>query len=154
MSVRMSAAVVLTAATAGHATASGASHSLVQDNTVKATCVGVDLLSGASEISAALSGSASKKFKPKRAIIRVTAQTGAGATGNSQVQIGTATGLADIMPATVMTGLQTVGQCFEVNLAGLFPEIVGNAPMFAQCVVPDGTGTTMAATVEIEGIES
>jgi len=157
MAIRLSPTDVLTAtaysASVTHNTATGASHSLVLDNTVKATCVGVDLLSGVSEVSAALSGSASKKFKPNRAIITCTAQTGAGATGDSHVQIGTATAGAQVMASTHLTALQTVGQCFIVDLTGVFANIAGNATLFAQCVTPDGTGTTMTADVVIEGTE-
>lgn len=155
MSVRLSPTENLVAAnytaSVNHTTATGTSHSLVKDNTVICTCAGVDLLSGASEVSAALSGDAAKKFKPTRAIVRVTEQTGAAATGDSHVQIGTATGTSDIMASTHLTDLKTVGQCFVVALTGLFPNVAGNATLFAQCVTPDSTGTTMVATVEIEG---
>ncbi len=158
MSVRMSPTVVLTAvahdAAVVHTTATGLSHSVVQDNTVICTCAGVDLLSAVSEVSAALNGNVAKKFKPTRAIVRLTNVAGGAATGDSHVQIGSATTTADILASTHLTGLQTVGQCFIVNLTGLFPSIAGNANLFAQCVTVDGgAATTLTATVEIEGVE-
>ena len=158
MSVRMSPTVVLTAAaydaSVAHITADGLSHSTVKENTVKSVHVGLDLLSAASEIDAALSGDTAKKFKPTRAIIRCTAQTGAAATGDSQIQIGTTIAGVDILAATVMTNLKTVGQCFIVNLTGLYPDIAGDATLHVKTAVKDTTGTTMLAEVTVEGTES
>ena len=157
MSVRMSPTVVLTAvaqdAATAHITADGLSHSTVEDNTVISTHAALDLLNAASEIDAALSGDVAKKFKPTRAIIRVDTQTGAGATGDSQVQIGTSIAGTDVMAATVMTNLMTVGQCFIVDLTGVFPDIAGNATLHVKVAVVDTTGTTMTATVEVEGTQ-
>lgn len=159
MAIRLDPTTVLTAAgysaSVAHNTADGTSHSVVLDNTVKCVCVGVDLLSNVSEVSAALSGSAAKKFKPLRAIVRLTAVAGGAASGDSHVQIGSATGTADIMASTHLTNLINAGECFVVDLAGLFPDLAGNANLFAQCVTVDGgAATTLTATVTVEGTEA
>ena len=159
MSVRLSPTVVMTATSYNdsvvHNTATGATHALVKDNTVTSTHVGLNLLGALDTIEAVLTGDVGKRFKPLRAVVRCTEQTGAGATGNSQIQIGTTAAGTDVMAATVMTGLvnTTTASVFVVNLNGLFPEILGNAHLFVRTAVVDGTGTTMVATVTIEGVQ-
>ncbi len=77
----------------------------------------------------------------------------AGAAG--RITIGTeGHGGVNILAASGMAGLRGVGQTFEIALAGLFPDIAGNATVHVTSTVGDGTALTYLVSVEVQGTEA
>lgn len=120
---------------------------------VEGTHVGLQLQTLNNEVSAALNGTATKKFIPEGISFVVTAATGA-PNGDAIVTVGTATGGTQILPATSLTGLNVVGETDPIVLAGVFPSIAGNATLYVKCTTADTKGgATCVVTARIYGRE-
>ena len=125
MAERLSPTEVLSgteaAALTAHRTGDGSDHSIVGDNNVVSVHAALALATLNNEVSAALSGSATKKFIPEAAEVIVTAITNT-PNGDAQITIGTSSGGTQICAATPLTGLAAVGAVYRIALTGNFAD--------------------------------
>ncbi|MDD5542867.1 MAG: hypothetical protein PHX83_06800 [Acidobacteriia bacterium] len=121
--------------------------------TVESTHAGLALRTLNNEVSAALNGTATKKFIPEGIDFVVTAITGA-PNGDAIVTVGTTAGGTQILPATSLTGLNAVGETFPIQITGILPSIAGTGTLYVKCTTADtGGGSTLTATARIYGRE-
>ena len=113
----------------------------------------VDLVDDTSEISAALNGEVGKHFVPMLIVAQITARTGS-PNGDAHIQVGTASGLSDILATTELTGLDAVDELYYIPIpAGLGRSTLGNATVFVKCATEDTGATTLVARVWVLGMQ-
>jgi hypothetical protein len=95
-----------------------------------------------------LPGLATQNVQITEAIFRCTAATAL--NGDCTVTIGNTVGGTQIMAAQVLTGLNTVGETFRINMVGVFPAMPGNDVLDVSVTVGD-TGTSGTMTVTLVG---
>ena len=156
MTERMSPTEVLSGAEAAlcttHRTSDGSDHSLVVDNTVISVHANIALQTLNNEISAALNGSAAKNFIPE-AIEFVGISASGSPNGDAIITAGTSAGGTQLVGVTSLTGLNSAGGVFRINLTGYFAPILGNATLYVKCTTADtkGGASTNVVTARIVG---
>jgi hypothetical protein len=104
-----------------------------------------------SEKHAALDGDAGKVFIPESIGVKVSSKTGS-PNGDAKIQVGTATGLGDILAETELTGLDEVNEVYWIPLPkGLSKALAGNADVYVKCTVEDSGATTLVGDVVVKG---
>lgn len=99
------------------------------------------------EVSVALSGDSSDSWCPTMVIVNVKAITGA-ANGDAEITIGTASGGTQILTATALTGVNTLGERIAIDLSGTArASIAANGTIYVKCTTAD-TGAGTALTVD------
>ena len=87
-------------------------------------------------------GAAAQQFTPEVAIF--VCETATALNGDTEVTIGTSGGGTDILVATTLTGMNTVGEKFVIPLAGLIPAVAGASALDITVTSADtGTSGTM-----------
>lgn len=113
----------------------------IVDDHVNCVCAGINPKTDESEVSAALSGSASKHFCPTHVAIECTAQSGA-MNADCTINVGTAAGGTQISSALACTGVTTVGAIRLVPIAAATQHISANATLYVNIEAPEtGAGT-------------
>lgn len=118
-----------------------ASHAAVTANAhgkVMGTALTIDMVAPAAN-PVLLNGHAASQFIPKELWLIVDAGA-AGLAGALTITVGTSVGGVEIMGATVIPNLTAAGQLFRIVLAGLLPEIAGNAALDISVTVGDAGG--------------
>ena len=113
----------------------------------------VDLISAASDTSAALSGVAADVFIPTKIVVTLDTIAGGVPNGDAAITVGLSAGATEILGATVLTGLITADDIFVINLTGHFPTMPGNDTLHVRVTTADTGGglTTLDGTVYIIG---
>jgi len=93
-------------------------------------------------------GAAAQQFTPTEAVFVCTAATAL--NGDTEITIGTTGGGTDILVATTLTGMNTVGEKFVVPLSGLVPAIAGASALDITVTSAD-TGTSGTMTGILRG---
>jgi hypothetical protein len=124
---------------------------LIEDDHVRAACLGVDAATDEDEITADLSGDAASYFVPTHYMIVVADLEGT-AAGDGTLNIGTATGGTQIKSAQALTNLDTIGDCLMVPLSStVFAGIAGDAAIYANVEAADSTATSLILDVYLVG---
>ena len=108
----------------------------------------IDMVSGAAPANnvVTLNGTAAQQFVPKEIIFECTA--GVALNGDVTVSVGTTPGGAELLPATQLTGLNAANEVFRIIMAGVMPNILGNAALDITVTIDDtGTSGTMTGTI-------
>ena len=91
-------------------------------------------------------GDAAQQFTPTEAIF--ICETATALNGDTQITIGTTAGGTQILIATTLTGLTTVGEKFNIPLAGILPAIAGASALDITITSADsGTSGTMTGVL-------
>jgi hypothetical protein len=139
MSIKLSSAKILTATEAvaltTHRTSLGVDHVNLATR-VRVTGLTINVLNN--EQSTAIGGSASNEFVPLFAIAHMEAVGGAGATGDTQITIGTSAGGTQILGATALTGLDGLNDHFLIALgAGLTTTLTTDSTIYCKVTTKD-----------------
>lgn len=93
-------------------------------------------------------GAAAQQFTPTEFIGVLTAATAM--NGDMAITIGTSAGGTEIVAATILTGLNTVGEKFVIHFDGLLPAIAGASALDISVTTAD-TGTSGTMTGILRG---
>ncbi len=98
----------------------------------------IDVLNN--EQSTALGLSAASEFVPRYAIAHLEAIGGAGATGDTQITIGTSAGGTQILGATALTGVDGLNDRYVIALAtGLTATLTADSTIYCKVTTKDTT---------------
>jgi hypothetical protein len=109
------------------------------------------VLVGKDEKSAALGGSASDYWVPSFAVVKLKSTTGSAPATPAQISIGTASAGTQVIGATALTGLNTVGGTFMISFTGAKVAITANSTIYVKVTTVEGTATTAVADIYVYG---
>ena len=141
MTLKLSSAKSLTAVEAAaltlHRSSAGIDHADVAEKPrVLVAGLTIDILNN--EQSTAIGLSAGSEFVPRFAIAHLEAIGGAGATGDTQITIGTSTGGTQIIGATALTGVDGLNDHFLIALAtGLTATLTADSTIYVKVTTKD-----------------
>jgi len=141
MTIKLSPTKSLTAAEAvaltTHRSSVGTDHAdLAEKPRVLVAALAIDTLNN--EQSTAIGLSAGSEFVPRYAIAHLEAIGGAGATGDTEITIGTSTGGTQILTATALTGVDGLNDHFLIALAtGLTATLTADSTIYCKVTTKD-----------------
>ena len=98
-----------------------------------------------------LNGNVGNQFIPKELVF--VGLTATALNGDIALTVGTSVGGTQILPITLLTGLNTVGEKYVISVAGLLPACLGNAALDITVTTADtGTSGTMSAYIRGEEV--
>lgn len=97
-----------------------------------------------------LNGNSTNQFIPKELVF--VCATATALNGDIALTVGTSVGGTQILPITLLTGLNAVNEKYVISLTGLTPAIAGNASLDITVTTAD-TGTSGTMTGYIRGEE-
>ena len=145
MTAKLSSAKSLTATEADacitHRSSVGTDHSNVAQK-VRVLVAGLEITTGAAEVSAAIGGSAANQFIPVKAICHMEAVTATPASGDAAISIGITTpGGVEIIGATNLTNLIGLNDRFVIALTGKTDPIPANSTIYVTVTTGDSTAS-------------
>lgn len=108
------------------------------ENRASSYVTDVSIIDTGNSTLSALSGTSTQQFVPTMLIIECSAASGL--SGDAQITLGTTVGATDLLTATTLASLQTLGQKYIIRFSGLIPSILGNLDTLSIGVVSGDSG--------------